>query len=462
MAQHQLECGLPPVANASLAAVRPPPLYSIRGGVMRVLVLGGYGLIGRYVVAALAAAGHEVIGAGRDVRAAKRQYQFARWERADLARFEERDWAPLFADVHAVVNCAGALQDSLMDKLEAVHVSGLQVLARAANAAGVERFVHISAVGVSSSPSGFGRTKHAGEGVVMANAPGWAILRPGLVLAPAAYGGSALLRGLAGAPFVTPCAWPQSPVQVVAAEDVAKAVVAALQADAPTGVVLDLVSAEIYPLREILTRMRAWIGFAPAPIMVVPGAVATLAGKVADGLALLGWRSPLRSTTLAQLRQGVKGEAASADVLNGLRIRDLGEILAASPAGVQERWFAQLYFLKPLGLAALAVFWAVSGLVGLVRAYQAAAVLAPAGVGHVMALALVWGGAAVDLTLAICVCHRRTAARALFGMIAVSLAYLAGASLWRPDLWLDPLGPLPKVVPAMVLAFVLAGMMEER
>jgi uncharacterized protein YbjT (DUF2867 family) len=428
---------------------------------MRVLVLGGYGLIGRYVVAALAAAGHEVIGAGRDIRAARRRYPFARWECADLTRFGERDWAPQLAEVDAVVNCAGVLQGA-PDKLEAVHVSGLRALARAAKAAGVQRFVHVSAVGVGSSPGGFGRTKHAGEGVVMEDAPGWTILRPGLVLAPAAYGGSALLRGLAGFPLVTPCAWPQSPVQVVSAEDLADTVVAALQGDAWTGVALDLVCAEVYPLRDILARLRAWLGLPPAPIVAVPAGLAMLTARVADGLAFLGWRSPLRSTTLAQLRHGVRGDAAPADVFGRSRIRTLDQILAASPAGVQERWFAQLYFLKPLGLAVLAVFWAASGLLGLARASQAAAILAPAGLGHAAALALACGGATVDLALAASVCHRRAAPWALLGMVAVSLAYLAGATLWRPELWLDPLGPLPKVVPAMALALVLAGMMEER
>jgi uncharacterized protein YbjT (DUF2867 family) len=123
------------------------------------------------VVAALAAADHEVIGAGRNVQAAKRQYPFTRWESADLAHFAEDDWAPLLAGVDAVVNCAGALQDSPEDNLEAVHVSGLRVLAGAARSAGMGRFVHVSAVGVSRSQSAFGRTKYAGESVVRDNAP---------------------------------------------------------------------------------------------------------------------------------------------------------------------------------------------------------------------------------------------------------------------------------------------------
>ena len=64
---------------------------------MRVLVIGGYGLIGGYVVAALVAGGHQVVGAGRDIRLAKRQFPFADWQGADLATFSAADWAPLLS-----------------------------------------------------------------------------------------------------------------------------------------------------------------------------------------------------------------------------------------------------------------------------------------------------------------------------------------------------------------------------
>ena len=120
---------------------------------MRVLVVGGYGLIGSQVVAALHAAGHEVTGAGRDIRRAKRRFPFARWERADLATFGAADWAPLLTGVDAVINCAGALQDGPRDDLTAVHVTGLVALASAAEAAGVRRLIHVSAAGRRKTPA---------------------------------------------------------------------------------------------------------------------------------------------------------------------------------------------------------------------------------------------------------------------------------------------------------------------
>jgi len=47
-------------------------------------------------------------------------------------------------------------------------------------------------------------------------------------------------------------------------------------------------------------------------------------------------------------------------------------------------------------------------------------------------------------------------------MVLLTLGYLAGSLVWAPGLWLDPLGPLVKAVPAAVLAMAALAMMDER
>jgi hypothetical protein len=170
----------------------------------------------------------------------------------------------------------------------------------------------------------------------------------------------------------------------------------------------------------------------------------------------------MRSTAVAQLAAGVQGRAADAPERLGFTPRALDDILAGTPSGVQDRWFARLYFLKPLVLATLAAFWVVSGLIGFVRPSAAAEVLTSAGFDPGAARACVLGGAVVDIALGALVCARATAAPALLGMVAVSAAYLAGATLWRPDLWLDPLGPLVKAVPSALLALCALAVLDER
>lgn len=430
---------------------------------MRIAVIGAYGLIGSYVSARLVAEGHAVVGVGRDIAAARRRFPALEWQRADLATASVADWTTVLAGVEAVVNCAGALQDSPRDDLRAVHVEGVRRLTEASAAVGVRRFVHISAAGVAAGrPTAFNATKLEAEALLAKCPLDWIILRPGLVFAPAAYGGTALLRGLAGFPGVTPVVFGDSLIQVIGAEDVAQAVARCLSPEAPARVSLDLVHAEALTLVDLVGRLRGWLGLAPAPVVRLPPVLARLTAAASDGLAWLGWRSPMRSASLEQLRMGVRGRSDDAARL-GLAPRSLDALLAASPAGVQERWFARSYFAKPAILACLFGFWLVSGLVGLTVGFEAAvAVLTAAGMAPAPAAAAVIAGSLVDIALAVLLAWRPTAARALQGMLLVTTGYLIAATLVRPDLWLEPLGPLVKSIPAAFLALAALATLDER
>ena len=58
--------------------------------------------------------------------------------------------------------------------------------------------------------------------------------------------------------------------------------------------------------------------------------------------------------------------------------------------------------------------------------------------------------------------HLDFAARALQAMLLVTAGYLVGGALVRPDLWLDPMGPLLKSIPAAFLALAALTTLDER
>ena len=173
-------------------------------------------------------------------------------------------------------------------------------------------------------------------------------------------------------------------------------------------------------------------------------------------------RSPLRSTAITELAAGVVGDAEPWRIETGHSLSPLQATLQRMPSTVQERWFARLFMIKPMVIGVLALFWIVTGLITLFEPGAAVRVLTHRGWGDEAALSIVVVGAMVDLGLGLACLRRAWTSWAAGGMIAVSMVYLVVATLVAPDLWRDPLGPLVKVVPAMMLALAALAMAEER
>ena len=431
---------------------------------MRVLVLGGYGLIGAHLVGRLLAGGHEVVGLGRRTGCAAQRWPDVRWISADLSTLlSPAAWAPVLTACRceAIVNAAGVLQDGATDRVEDVQSKSMQALYAAAPAHGIERFVQISATRACPQAStAFMRSKGEADVALAASALEWVILRPGLVISPQAYGGTALLRALAAMPCVMPVALGDSLVQTVAADDVAEAVLWSVEGSAPSRRAYDLVEEVPHSVGEIQRRLRAWLGLPPAIEWKVPPAVVRCVAGLADGLGWLGWRSPIRSTAVFELAAGVRGDPEPWRAVGGPALKPIEGSLRSLPSTVQERWFARTFLLRPLAVAVLAVFWGVTGLLALASPDEARRVLTSRGIGEAFAHGAVVVGALVDIALGAAILAKPLVVHASRGMILLTLAYLAGGTLLAPDLWLDPLGPLLKAVPAVfpaLLALALAG-----
>ncbi|MER8432044.1 SDR family oxidoreductase [Mesorhizobium caraganae] len=430
----------------------------------KVLVLGGYGLIGEAVVGRLLGDGHRVVGLGRDIRDAERRWPAVQWIAADMALLlAPEDWLPMVAGMDAVINAAGALQDGPRDRLDAIHRGAVVALVAACEQAGISRFVQISAIGADPTSSDvFFSTKGEGDKAVTNSSLEWTILRPGLVIAPAAYGGTALLRALAAFPGFIPAVMARRPIQTVAVTDVTEAVSRAVAGSLPPRLSVDLVEAEPRPLADVLLAFRAWLGLPPTRLVPMPAFLGGIAAVVADGLGRLGWRSPLRSAALAALARGVTGNAASWSEISDHKLQPLEATLAAMPAHVQERWFARLWLLKPVVFGVLSLFWLVSGIVGFIKQDVAADILVSHGLSPALALGMVLAGSVADIAVGAAVLVRSLARLALMGMIAITLVYLGAATALAPDLWLDPLGAIVKAVPALCLALVALAILDER
>jgi uncharacterized protein YbjT (DUF2867 family) len=430
---------------------------------LRVLLTGASGLIGSAVLARLRAEGHEIVAVTRSGGSADR-WQFAsRWVAMNIARATKpEDWLPHLADVDAVVNCAGVLQDSPSDSTAGVHTHGIAALFAACERAGVRRIVHLSAIGVDrNAPTAFSRSKFEGDKALMARDLDWVILRPSVVVGRPAYGGSALFRGLAALP-VLPVVPDTGPMQIVQLDDVTRTIVFFLRPEAPLRTALDIAGPERLAFSHIVDTYRRWLGWPEAQRITMPRWAAHAMYRLGDLLGFLGWRPPMRSTAGREIMRGATGDPSEWVRLTGITPQSLEAALAAEPASVQERWFARLYFLKPVVLGGLSLFWILTGLISLGPGYEAGVrLMEEAGAGR-LADAGVVAGAVADIVVGLGIAFRRTARLALYAAIGVSIFYGVAATALAPILWSDPLGPLLKIAPILVLNLVALAILSDR
>lgn len=426
---------------------------------MRVLVLGGYGLIGLEICKVLLRAGHGVVGLARSERRGRALLPEAGWRGADIAGLTRpQDWRPLLAGIDAVVNAAGLLQTGLKDDVAATQRDAIVALIAACEDAGPRKYIQISAPGAeTNAATAFMRTKGQADAALRASALDWTIFRPGLVLAPTAYGGTSLLRMLTAFPLVQPIILPQARMQSVAVDEVAAAVLTALETDLARRE-FDLVEDEAHTLEEIVRSIRAWQGFAPArATWTLPRRVGDAIAAGADMAGWLGWRSALRSTAVKVLALDVVGDPAPWRQVGGGPLKSLQQTLRTLPSTAQERLYARGRLVFPVLLLLMSAFWIVSGLVAAGQVDAAAAVLSGRLPGWAILL-----GAAADIAIGLGLLVRRFVRPACIAAIAVCGAYLVGGTILAPQLWADPLGPQMKVFPVIALALAVAALAEER
>ena len=113
-------------------------------------------------------------------------------------------------------------------------------------------------------------------------------------------------------------------------------------------------------------------------------------------------------------------------------------------------------------MATLSLFWLASGAIGLWQRDAARRCWSGAASPPRSPPIVVVGGALVDLALGLAILCRPWARAACLAMAGTALAYLAGATIVAPQLWADPLGPLLKVLPSIVLGLQTAAILEER
>lgn len=428
---------------------------------MRILLIGANGFIGRHLLVALRSAGHEVVAAVRRPDGLERMFPEVRAIRADMNRDLNSDvWQARLTGIDAVINCAGVMQGTGLQDIEAIHHLAPRALFEACARTGVRRVIQISAV--SADPAAgtrYATSKHRGEEALRALDLDWVVLRPSLVYGAGSFGGTSLLRGLAGFPVIVPVVGDgDQPFQPLHVNDLAAQAVKLIERPQIARVTLEPVGPEVLTLEAILIAWRAWLGFGAARIVHVPRALVAAACRIGD---LIGATS-FNTSALEQLEYGNAGGGEDAAAVIGIQPRPMAQWLATRPAEVQDRWHARLVFLRPLLRLSLGALWIGSGIAGL---FASPVLVAETGrllgLGELAAAA---GTAFSLLDLAIGVLVLYGWRPAVLGTIQIALVagYTIALTLAIPALWMNLFGPLLKNLPVLAAVGVWMAIEPDR
>ena len=232
----------------------------------RIVVVGGSGFVGRHVVAKLSAAGHAVVVPTRRRESAKHLILLPTVEVVEADVYDRAVLARLLAGATAVVNLVGILNESGRATFARSHIELVRTLTAACTAAGVRRFLQMSALHADpAGPSRYQRSKGEAETIVKASPLAWTIFRPSVIFGPE----DSFLNLFAQLSRLLPVvalASPDARFQPVYVGDVAHCMAYALTDDATHGQSYDLCGPTAYTLRD-LVRYVGQVSGAVRPII---------------------------------------------------------------------------------------------------------------------------------------------------------------------------------------------------
>ncbi|KQQ19882.1 NAD-dependent dehydratase [Rathayibacter sp. Leaf299] len=214
----------------------------------RVAVIGAHGKVGQQILHLLYDAGHESVGVIRNPEHAEDIVRLGGEPLVhDLENSSAEEFAALLEGVDALVFTAGAGPDSGIERKRTVDLGASVLSQEAAAAAGIRRFVQISAIGVDEPLAedteevwrAYVEAKRDADTALRKTDLDWTILRPGGLTTDEGTGrvelGETVERGS------------------IPREDVAAVVVAVLEQPASIGRTWELVSGDV-PVEDAVAR----------------------------------------------------------------------------------------------------------------------------------------------------------------------------------------------------------------
>jgi len=293
-----------------------------------ILVTGANGFVGRRVVSRLLDEGFRVAAFVRDAEAGAELRMRTGADRADAVEVRLGDIStfdtlpPAMADLDAVIHLAAIPRDWRNGAdLRLVNTEGTRALIVAMRAAGVQRLVHMGALGVEDDPAlHYASSKAKAETLVRESGLDWTILKPSLQFGPGDGFFNIIADLVRWSPGLVPVPGRgDARFQPIHVDDVARIAVAALADPTTIGESFELGGPRIWTYREItgevLRAMDTRRVIVPMPVPLIR--------LVAASAEFLHLPFPVATDQLRQLRLDNVGPLGTIPARFGFEPRDM-------------------------------------------------------------------------------------------------------------------------------------------
>lgn len=430
---------------------------------MNILITGSNGFIGSKVTADLMSMGHNLISCGRNKSCNQIISQQLKFIYADFCEeITQTEWLAKLSgidEIHCIVNCVG-ITHAKQEIVWNIHYLSPKNLITASMKKGLQKVIQISALGIDKIDIPFAKSKKALDDFLMMLPINVFVLRPSLVYGAGSYGGTSLFRGLAGLPLYIPVPGKgDETFQPIHIDDLSRSVTIILS-QLNGKKILSAVGPKQLTMWQILISLRSWLGLGSARKLSVPTFLVKWVAKIGDYFP-----TTINSTLYQMLLKNniaSLSETAEFQQTMGFVPKELTETLASSPSHVQDRWHAQLYFLKPLLRISLGGLWLFSGLTSLFFYPIDKSLVLLQQIGIVEPSLVLYGSSLLDILLGLLTLANYRLQRVGFIQIVVIIVYSLIITLWLPGLWLDPFGPVAKNIPILVATAMMMAMESKR
>jgi len=428
--------------------------------IMQILLTGASGFIGQHLLSALLAENHQIVACVRQPEPWQARFPEVKWLHCDYSNdHDSQVWLPRLTAIDVVINAVGIIRERRGQRFEDLHTKTPIALFKAAEQIGIRKIIQVSALGADeNAESTYHLTKRAADEALLALDVDAVILQPSIVIGRGG-GSTTLFSAMAALPFLPVIGNGDQKIQPILIEDVKANVLALLQNWPCGGQRLELVGAKPMTFLQLLVAIRNWLGIKPTYAWFIPIPLMAISAKINDLLGI----GPLTSESMGMLLRGNCGNPAPLTAITGISPSTVAAGLRDNPATTADRWYAQLFFLRPLLRLCIGFLWIFTGIISafVYPVEESYKLLAATGINGIFAPIMLYSASIFDglLGIATLIAYR---IRVVVGLqLLLIISYMAIISWVLPEFWIHPFGPITKNLPLIIATLIMLVFEDE-